>query len=307
MHVLLVGGNGFVGSHLVDSFLDSGCEVTVVDLHRELYRMPLKRVRYCIGDLDDEALALAALRGVDIVVYCASTTVPQSSADDPVSDVATNLMPFLRFLRRIGQTHVRRFVFFSSGGTVYGSPTLLPIPETHPTHPIVSHGIVKLTIEKYLQAFSISTGVEVVILRVGNAFGPRQNPYGRFGAVATFLGCFAQQRPIKMWGDGSIMRDYIHVADVAIASVAAAATKGISGIYNIGSSTGVTLNELVRTISEVTGVPAPPIENACGRSFDIPRIVLDSSLARRNLGWVPRVSLSEGINMTWEWVKNLEE
>jgi UDP-glucose 4-epimerase len=221
MHVLLVGGNGFIGSHIKDSLLLCGIDVSVLDCSPERYRSPIDNVKNFLGDQADRNLAQHALAGVDAVIYLASVTIPQTSANDPVHDVVGNLVPFLRFLDLARQQKIKRFVFFSSGGTVYGPPTTLPVSEGHPSQPIVSYGIVKLMMEKYLFLLAYNDSMEVVILRVGNAYGERQDPFVQFGAIATFLGCFARGHPITIWGNGQITRDYVYVKDIAAACMAA--------------------------------------------------------------------------------------
>ena len=305
MRVVLVGGNGFIGSHLKDSFLSAGLEISVLDRHPERYRPPLDNVRVFLGDLATPVLAQRSLDGAEALVYLASTTVPQTAADDAVNDVMTNLVPFLRLLDLARRQRIRRFVFFSSGGTVYGPPATLPTSEAHPTNPIVSHGIVKLMMEKYLLALACTHGMEVVILRVGNAYGERQDPFGRFGAIATFLGCFARQQPIVIWGDGKTTRDYVYVRDVAAACLAAVTGKSARGVYNIGTARGYPLNDLLAVIADTIDQPTPEIHWKERRSFDIPCIVLDNTLAQQELGWKPVTSLADGVRLTWEWVRTL--
>jgi UDP-glucose 4-epimerase len=305
VHVLLVGGSGFIGSHICDLLLSNGIEITVLDRGPEKYRAPSRRVRLVEGDQADSQSVSDALRGVDAVAYLASNTVPQTSEEDPICDLQTNLVPFLRLLSLVRQSGVRRFVLFSSGGTVYGLPSALPVPETYPTNPVASHGIVKLAMEKYLLASAKSHSMEPVILRVGNAYGERQNPFGQFGAVATFLGSFAQHRPIVIWGDGQTVRDYLYAGDVAEACLAAMQPDAKPGIYNVGTGQGHTLNQLLQVIAVVTGQSSPLVERRNGRSYDVAAIVLDSSRARQELGWTARTSLLDGVRTTWEWVRSL--
>lgn len=305
MRVLIVGGNGFIGSHLKDAFLSNGLEVSVLDRQVERYRPPLENVRVVLGDLADPVLAQRSLNNTEAVIYCASTTTPQTSADEPVNDITENLIPFLRFLNLARHQRVRRFIFLSSGGTVYGVANTLPVSEEHPTNPFVSHGIVKLAMEKYLLTLARTGDMEVVILRVGNAYGERQNPFGGFGAIATFLGCVAMQQNIVLWGDGSIVRDYIYAKDVSAACLTAVMLEDAKGVYNIGTARGYSLNDVLEVITDTTGQPMPEVHREAKRNFDVPAIVLDNKLARQELHWKPATSLVEGVRLTWNWVCKL--
>jgi len=306
MRVLIVGGNGFIGSHLKDAFLASGLEVAVLDRLSERYRPALEGVQAFLGDLADSTLAPRALDGAEVVVYLSSTTVPQTSEDDPVNDIVANLFPLLRFLGWARRQGVRRLVFLSSGGMVYGPPSTLAVSETHPTQPIAAHGIVKLMMEKYILAQAATSGAEAVVLRVSNVYGERQDPFGRFGAPATFLGCAARRQPIVVWGDGETVRDYVYAKDIAQACLAAVTVQNARSVYNIGTGQGHSLKDLIGIIKNTIGDDHRlEIEWKARRSFDIPCIVLDSSLARRELGWEPKTALADGVRLTWEWVRTL--
>jgi UDP-glucose 4-epimerase len=305
MRALIVGGNGFIGSFIQDAFLSARMDVSVLDRYPERFRPALKGVHTYLGDLADLGMAQRSLEGVGAVVYCASTTVPQTSVRNPVNDILTNLVPFLNFLELAGKHKVRRIVFISSGGTVYGVPERLPVSEAHATHPIVSHGIVKLAMEKYLFAAAHEGGMEAAVLRLGNAYGERQDPYGRFGAVATFLGCMARRQPISIWGDGSNTRDYVHVRDIASAVFAAVTQPLPHDTFNIGTGKGYSLNALVELMPRVTLQPAPEVHRGESRAFDIPSIVLDCARAKEDLGWKAAVSMEEGVRAAWEWIRTI--
>jgi len=306
MRALLVGGSGFLGSHVQGALLARGIEVCTLDRLPSRYGPSDSRVHLFIGEQDDPVTLARALDGVDAVVHMASATIPATSAADPSGDVQANLLPFLRHLEVVRSRAVRRFVFFSSGGTVYGLPSSLPVNESHSTNPIVSHGIIKLAMEKYLTVLLRDSGVETTVLRVGNAYGERQAPFGNFGAVAAFLGCFATRRPIHVWGSGEVVRDYVHAADVAEACALALTTDVAQGTFNIGTGRGHSLNQILRLIADVTAQPPPEIRREPQRGFDVPAIVLDNTLAQKGLNWLPKVALEEGVRRTWEWVSHLE-
>jgi UDP-glucose 4-epimerase len=238
---------------------------------------------------------------MDVVLHLVSSTLPKSSNDDPVHDVQSNLVATLRLLEAMVARSVRKIVFISSGGTVYGNPIYLPIDEMHPTNPQVSYGITKLAIEKYLLMFETIHGIKANILRVANPFGERQRSETAQGAVGVFLYRALRQQPIEIWGDGSVTRDYICIDDVADAFARAVQYSGPKSVFNIGSGVGTRLNELIEIIEEVLGksvarryLPARP--------FDVPTSVLSIALARAELKWAPQVPLRDGIARTAKWL-----
>ena len=304
MRVVVVGGNGFIGSHLVDVLLADGWQVVVYDRAPERYRRPLSGVEYVVGELGNTGLLASVLPRADVVFHLASTTIPQSSNDAPVFDVQSNLVDTVRVLEVCVESQVGKVVFLSSGGTVYGVPEFLPASEEHPTNPICSYGIVKLAIEKYLHLFKHLHGLSYAVLRPSNPFGRRQNPAGKQGAVTVFLGRIAQGLPITIWGDGEVTRDFFHVSDLAEACLVAATSETTTPVFNIGSGRGMSLNQLLEIIEPVVQEPfrvvrLPP------RSFDVPKLFLDIQQARTELKWAPRMSLEEGILDTWQWVSSL--
>lgn len=308
MRVLITGGNGFIGSHLVDRALEQGWEVRVFDKAHERFRSQKKEIRYFIGDLQGEGVPYEALANVDVVFHLACTTIHQTSNEDPIYDIESNLVGTVRLLQRCVEAKVTKFVFLSSGGTVYGIPREPPIKESHPANPICSYGIQKLAIEKYLGMFHHLYGLDYVVLRPSNPYGERQDFRNKQGAVSVFLGNIARNEPITIWGDGEIVRDYFHVEDLAQACVDAATTDVQRRILNIGSGTGISLNELVSRIEAVLGVRAKVNRNsASARPFDVPELRLDISEAKQVLSWKPKVSLDQGILRTWRWVLSVLE
>jgi UDP-glucose 4-epimerase len=305
MRAVVVGGNGFIGSHLVDTLLADGWQVVVYDRAPERYRPPLAGVEYVLEDLGNTGLLASVLPRADVVFHLASTTIPKSSNDAPVFDIQSNLIHTVRLLEVCVRSHVGRVVFFSSGGTVYGVPQSLPVDEEHPTNPICAHGIVKLAIEKYLHLFKHLYGLSYVILRPSNPYGQRQNPAGNQGAVSVFLGHIAQGLPITIWGDGEVTRDFFHITDLAEACLLAATSETISSVFNVGSGKGMSLNQLLKIIEPVVQRPFRVVQLPA-RPFDVSKVILDIRRARAELNWVPKVSLEEGIPDTWDWVRSLQ-
>jgi len=300
---LVIGGNGFIGSHLVDHLLAGGHSVRVFDKYPERYRQPLAHVDYRFGDFGNRGLLSEALEGVDVVFHLISTSVPKTSNDDPAYDVQSNVIETLFLLEQCVAKKIGKIVFVSSGGTIYGRPTALPIHEDCPTNPECSYGITKLTIEKYLALYKLLHGLEYVVLRPSNPYGSRQNPDGIQGAIAVFLGKVARGEPIEIWGDGSVVRDYVFVDDFVDAMCRAAFSETHGRIFNLGSGEGHSLNDIIAEIGRVTGRNVQ-VNYKAGRPFDVPAVYLDISRAREQLGWVPSTSLDEGIKRTWEFILN---
>jgi len=302
VRALVIGGNGFIGSHLVDKLVASEWDVVVFDLHERRYDPMPPKVNFIRGDLNQSYLIREALTGADIVFHLAWTTIHETSNQDPAADVSANLIPSVRLFEACQRAGVCRVVFTSSGGTVYGPARELPIPETHPQNPITAYGITKLAVEKYLQMFEHLYHLDYVILRPSVPYGPRQNPLGRQGAVTVFLYRVAHGLPVTIWGDGSTTRDYFYISDLADALVASAERDlGENRIFNIGGGAEISLNQLVVLVEETIGQKAV-VEYRPARHFDASRIVLDTSLARQELNWRPKVSLAQGLAQTWAWM-----
>ncbi|MCD6040999.1 MAG: NAD-dependent epimerase [Burkholderiales bacterium] len=283
---LILGGKGFIGSHLSRALAAAGQEPRVFDRPQE-FLAP--------AQLD------AALAGVEVVFHLISSTVPKNSNDDPMADIEANVVGTLRLLDLCRRRKVRKVVFISSGGTVYGVPRGTPISESHPTEPICSYGIHKLAIEKYLHLNWSLHGLDYCVLRVANAYGEGQRTDAAQGAVAAFLERAVRGSPIEIWGDGSVVRDYVYVGDIVQALLKAAAHRGERKVFNIGSGVGVSLNELVREIGKIVGRTLE-VRYAPGRGFDVPANVLDATAAREQLGWRPSTSLPEGLRRTYDRV-----
>ncbi len=301
---LILGGAGFIGSHLTDALLRAGHQVRVFDRPnvdtRNLVHS-LSSIELYRGDIANEAELGEALAGCEVLVHLVSTTLPQSSNDNPVYDAESNVVGSLKLLSIAKDAGVRKIVFASSGGTVYGNPTILPVPEDHPTDPICAYGISKLAIEKYLRLFHHLHGIEYTVLRISNPFGERQNPASGQGAVTTFLWKLLNEEEITIWGDGSVARDYFHISDLTSAFLKAIERNVESRIFNIGSGHSVSLTELLARIQAVTG-RVVNVRFLPGRKLDVPVNCLDIERARRQLAWWPQLSLAEGLSRTWDWL-----
>ncbi len=250
----------------------------------------------CTHDVSD------AIKDMDCILHLVSTTLPKSSNDDPIYDLQSNVVATLQLLNAMVAHKVGKIVFISSGGTVYGAPSYLPIDEAHPTHPLVAYGISKLTIEKYLQMYNHLHGIQSVTLRVANPYGERQRIETAQGAVGVFLHHALKGIPIEIWGDGSVTRDYIHVSDVAEAFVRAVGYSGEKQVFNISSGIGTSLNDLIGIIENILG-RSIDVRYLPGRPFDVPVSILSNDLAQAELKWKTSLSIQEGITRTALWMK----
>lgn len=301
MKALIIGGCGFIGSHVVDKVCAEGVSVRVLDKRAEMFRSPVPGVEYVMGDLSDPAQIYEALSGVDAVIHLASTTVPSTSNLDPVGDINGNLIATVRLLEVMRSAGVRKMVYLSSGGTVYGAPQTDPMCEDHPLNPISSYGIVKGAIENYLYMESKLHGLQYVALRASNPYGPRQGHAGIQGLIGTHLWRLARREQIEVWGDGSIVRDFIHVQDMADLCYRALISD-VTGVFNAGSGEGASVAEVVKKICDVVGGDVKPIYKD-KRNFDVPRVVLDVTRAKEAFGWQHSIDLEQGIKDTWAWVQ----
>lgn len=306
MKCLILGGAGFIGTHLTGSLLADGFAVRIFDRPHVIvppHILSSARVEIVEGDLLNDDDLESAVKGCEVVFHLVSTTLPKTSNDNPVYDVETNLVGTLRLLDIVRRHAVRKFVFLSSGGTVYGVPETIPIPEDHPTNPLVSYGITKLAIEKYLHLHHILHGLDYCILRVANPFGEWQRVSAAQGLVAVFLHRALCGKAIEIWGDGRVVRDYIYVGDVADALIRAIYYRGDERIFNIGSGEGRSILDVLSAIERLTGSPLRT-EFQPSRAFDVPSNILDIRRAAALLEWQPRTNFSEGLQLTAKWIES---
>jgi len=303
MNILVLGGNGFIGSYVVDHLLAAGHSVRVFDRSSERYRSPLSNVDYRLGSFDDTFLLAEALQDMDAVCHLISTTVPGTSNLDPVEDVQSNLVNTLRLLEQMRTQGLHRILYLSSGGTVYGNPVVLPVREDHELNPICSYGVVKVAIEKYLFMYQQLYGLGPIVLRPSNLYGPRQGHAGLQGLIGTFLRRMIAGETLEVWGDGEIVRDYLYIEDLARLCVSAI-EKGMTGVFNAGSGEGHSIKDIISTMEEVAGFETP-VQYKKGRVFDVKEVILDIEQARQYFDWNPQTSLQEGMAAQLRWLKTL--
>jgi UDP-glucose 4-epimerase len=306
MKCVIFGGGGFIGSTIADRLLLEGHQLRIFERPRvEPYRKftDNEPVEWVTGDILSNHDLNAAVNGMDVVLHLVSTTLPKSSNDDPIYDVQSNVVGTLQMLNAMEANKVQKIIFISSGGTVYGIPKYLPIDEQHPTDPLVSYGITKLMIEKYLRMYESLHGIKSIALRVANPYGERQRIETAQGAVGVFLHHALKGIPIEIWGDGSVTRDYIHISDVAEAFVKAVNYTGSNNVFNISSGQGTSLNELIVLLENVLG-KSITCRYLPARPFDVPVSVLCNQLAQQQLQWTPVTSMTNGLIRTAAWMES---
>lgn len=300
--ILVTGGAGFIGSHIVDAYVAAGHEVVVVDNLSSGQRKHIPaRVRFVQMDIRDPALrSIFEQERPEIVNHHAAQSSVAVSVNDPRLDADVNVLGTLNLLMQCVEFGTKRVIFASTGGAIYGEPDRIPVDETHPARPISPYGISKLVGEIYLQYFA-SRGLEWAVLRYSNVYGPRQDPHGEAGVVAIFAQAILAARTPTIFGDGRQTRDFVYVGDVAAANLRALDAPA-GQIANIGTAIETTVNDLFAKLAdlcEFRGKPAyaPP------RPGDVRHIALDLTRAKTWLKWAPQVNLDEGLSRTVEWFR----
>jgi UDP-glucose 4-epimerase len=307
MKILVTGGAGFIASNIVDAYIKLGHSVSVIDNLSTGRKENLNpQARFHELDIRDAPAVkrLFAEGGFDVVNHHAAQMDVRRSVADPVFDASVNILGVLTLLESAVASGVRRVIFASSGGAIYGEQDFFPADESHPTRPISPYGVAKLATEQYLYYYRTVHGLGSVCLRYANVFGPRQNPEGEAGVVAIFASRMLKKEQPVINGDGTQTRDYVYVADVVRANVLALGYKG-SGIFNVGTGVETDVNRLFNSLRSATGAACQE-RHAEAKLGEQMRSVLDNSWIRKELGWAPAVSLDEGIAATVEFFRNRE-
>ena len=305
---LILGGAGFIGSHLADSLLAEGYNVVIFDkinCYKGNINHLLKEIKLIEGDFNNDIDIKNALYKVDFVYHLVSTTLPQSSNLNPAYDVESNVLGSIKLFEECVNHAIKKVVFLSSGGTVYGIPKETPIKETHACNPLCSYGITKIAIEKYLNLFNYLHELDYSVIRLSNPYGERQNPNVAQGVISVFLKKVFTGDLIEIWGDGSVVRDYIYINDVSSALVKVIQKKSTEKIFNVSSATGYSLKQIINCIEMVTKKGAKINYTNLNRKFDVSINLLDNTLFKQEYEWLPETSLEAGIENTWNWIKKL--
>ena len=300
MRILVTGGAGFIGSHVAEKLLELGHQVVVLDdLSTGREENIPDGAKFVNGDITDRQL-VSKLMGdtrFDVVNHHAAQMDIRSSVEDPSSDARVNILGTLNLLQSSIKTGVKKFMFASTGGAVYGEQDRFPADEGHPTRPVSPYGISKLACEKYLFYYQVQYGLQAVIMRYANIYGPRQNPFGEAGVVAIFSNKLARGEPVTINGDGLQTRDYVYVGDVVAANLLALDYAG-SITFNIGTGIETDVVTLYKHLAEAAGTDLPA-HRGPAKPGEQRRSVISPQFAHESLGWEPRVSLSEGLSRTF--------
>jgi UDP-glucose 4-epimerase len=303
-----MGGNGFIGSHLVSNLVKNNHQVKIFDrfnhdsfLHTVIKNSEIEIIK---GDFNNPTDINKALINVDVVYHLISSTIPKTSNQNPIFDIETNLVSTVKLLEAAVIHNVKKIIFISSGGTVYGMPSTTPIHETHETNPLCSYGIVKLAIEKYLALFSNLHNIDYQIFRVSNPYGEWQPYLKGQGVISTFIHKILTKQTLEIWGDGSITRDYLYIQDLINALISGLDYHGEHKIMNIGSSQGTSLIELIHILENVLTEKIDYNIKSSRRS-DVSINILDNSIAKRELNWEIKTTLTDGIIATKKWLERI--
>jgi UDP-glucose 4-epimerase len=298
MKALVTGGAGFIGSHVVDAFLEAGHHVAVVDDLSTGRRANLNPA-VAFYEIDVRSPALRDVfeqERPDVVSHHAAQVDVRRSVADPVFDAEVNVLGSLNLLDCCREVGVDKVIYISSGGAVYGEPVYLPCDEDHPIQPLCPYGASKYVVEQYLYMYRELHGLDYTVLRYGNVYGPRQDPYGEAGVVAIFAGQMVRGETPTINGSGEQERDFVYVGDCARANLLAL-ERGSGRAYNLGSGEGTSINRIFQLLKEATGYQGGVVHGPAkpGETF---RIYLDATRAREELGWQPEVPLRDGLART---------
>ncbi len=305
MKILVTGGAGFIGSHVVDAYVSAGHEVAVIDNlssgQSGNVNPAAQMNRLDIRDPEGVAATIASFKPEIVNHHAAQSEVPKSVAD-PMYDASVNIVGGLNILKASVDHGVKKLIFSSTGGALYGEPDVVPADEDHPVRPLSPYGTSKYSFEQYLGTFMRTFGLEYTVLRYANIYGPRQDFMAEEGRViAIFASRMLAGKAVTIDGDGEQSRDMLHVADVATANILAL-DRGAGGVYHVSTGIPVTINDLFRKLALLTDYKLAP-NYGPARKGDVYRIALDNSRARRDLGWEPRMQLEEGLSLTVDYFR----
>jgi UDP-glucose 4-epimerase len=304
VRILVTGGAGFIGSNLCDGFVARGHEVAVFDnLSTGFREFVNPAARFYASDLTDAGAVdrcVAEFRP-EVVSHHAAQIDVRFSVQDPIQDARTNILGSLALLESCRRHGVRKVIYASTGGAIYGEARFLPATEDHPVNPEAPYGASKHAVEHYLYIAKLLHGLDYTALRYPNVYGPRQNPHGEAGVNAIFIGLMLEGKRPRIFGDGEQLRDYLYVDDVVSANLLAL-TQGSGETINLGTGVGTSVTDIVRGINAVLDTRLEPIHES-PRPGEVQKIYLDATRAREVLGWTPGVPFMEGLRRTIEYFR----
>jgi len=306
MNILVTGGAGFIGSHIADAYIKLGHNVTILDNLSSGFRENINpKAKFIEMDIrSNEIQSVFAAGNFDMLSHQAAQMNVRVSVDDPRFDADNNIIGSLNLYEQCVKFNVKKVIFASSGGTVYGEQDYFPADEEHPTRPVSPYGISKLTNEKYLFYYKEAKGLDYVALRYGNVYGPRQNPHGEAGVVAIFMNRFLNNEQAVINGDGLITRDYVYIDDVVSANVAVLNPQA-SGIFNVGTGIETDVNTIFRNIKELSGVEMQEYHGPAKVGEQRRSSCSPKKLYKFN--WQPQISFKNGLNETFFYFKEKQD
>ena len=306
--ILVTGGAGFIGSHVVDLFVAQGYEVVILDDLSTGHASNLNPAArfYQIDIRSPQVREVFEAEKPDYVSHHAAQMDVRRSVAQPLVDASINILGSINLLEYAKEFGVKRFVYISTGGAVYGEPEQLPCDEMHPINPICQYGASKHTVEHYLYMYHVNYGLRYTILRYPNVFGPRQDPHGEAGVVSIFTGKMLAAEQIIINGDGDQTRDFVYVGDCARANYLALTIDHQPGIYNLGWGRPTSINDIFSTLAKITGYTLP-VQHGPAKVGETRHIYLDASKIKKEFGWAPTITLEEGLEKTVTYFKILEE
>lgn len=305
MRILVTGGAGFIGSHIVDALIDRGHRVTVLDNLSSGQEDNLnRRAKFIKGDITSQKKLESVFKRVqpEAIFHLAAQINVRASVENPLLDAECNIMGSLRLIDLAQKTGVKKFIFASTGGAMFGDEAHYPATEEEPMTPLSPYGLAKAGVEEYLRFYHRVYGLPYVALRYGNVYGPRQNPHGEAGVIAVFTSAMLEGRTPTINGDGEQTRDYVYVGDVVKANIAALDSELTEGTFHIGTGQETTVNEIFRLINWQFGKAFEAVHGP-EKEGEVKRSVLNIAKAETILGWKPEVTIAEGITATATWFK----
>jgi len=306
MKVLVTGGAGFIASHLVDRLIADGHSVAVIDDLSTGFRGNINpKATFYEMDIRDKAISeVFAKERPDMVDHHAAQMAVIKSVSEPQFDADVNIGGSLNIILNCLKYKVKKLVYISTGGAVYGEPQYLPVDEKHSINPISQYGISKHTVEHYLFLYNLTDGLKYTALRYPNVYGPRQYPFGEAGVTAIFSAKMLKGETVTIFGDGEQLRDYVYVGDIVEANILAMTNPASDNeIINIGSARGSSVNEIFRIIKEATGFGGEPIY-APARKGEVYKIYISAAKAKKIIGWEPKVTFEEGLKRLVEYQRS---